>query len=70
LEWEALTKLREFLDGTSIFGRTELIELTYLICARQKEVGKLAIWIDADEEVSQISQLTARWIGPTSTATT
>lgn len=55
MEWKALTKLREFLDGTPIFGRTELIELTFLICARQKEVGKLAIWIDADEEVNPIS---------------
>jgi len=53
--WEALTKLGEFLERGSVFGKEELIELTLLICARQKELGKLAIWIHADQEVNPLS---------------
>jgi hypothetical protein len=55
MEWEALTNLRAFVLGDSQFGSVELRELTFLLCARQMELGKLAIWIDADEEVNPIS---------------
>ena len=55
MRWEALTKLQDFLDGNTPFGNEELKELTFLICARQKEAGKLAIWIDADEDVNPVS---------------
>ncbi len=55
MEWEALSQLRNFLSNGGSFKREELIELTILICARQKEVGKLAIYIDTDEEVNPLS---------------
>jgi len=55
MEWEALSKLRNFLSNDGSFEREELIELTFLICAKQKELGKLAIYIDADEEVNPLS---------------
>lgn len=55
MKWEALTNLQDFLDGKRNFGKKELEELTFLICARQKEAGKLAIWIDADEDVNPVS---------------
>lgn len=54
MEWEALTNLRAFVRGASIFGSEELRELTFLLCANQIEAGKLAIWIDADEDVNPI----------------
>lgn len=55
MEWEPLSQLRNFLSNGGSFKREELIELTFLICARQKELGKLAIYIDADEEVNPLS---------------
>jgi len=55
MEWEALNNLRTFLSGESTFGSEELKELTFLVCARQMELGKLAIWIDADEEINPVS---------------
>ena len=55
MEWEALSKFNNFLCNGGSFKREELIELTILICAGQKEVGKLAIYIDTDEEVNPLS---------------
>lgn len=55
MEWEALTNLRAFVSGESSFGSDELMDLTFLVCAKQMEIGKMAIWIDADEEVNPVS---------------
>lgn len=55
MEWEALSKLRFFVSGESSFGTEELKELTFLLCAKQMESGKLSIWIDADEDVDPVS---------------
>ena len=55
MEWEALSNLRLFVSGESSFGCDELKELTFLLCAKQMELGKLSIWIEADEEVNPVS---------------
>jgi hypothetical protein len=55
MEWEALTNLRLFVSGESTFESEELKELTFLLCAKQIELGKLSIWIDADEDVEPVS---------------
>jgi hypothetical protein len=55
MEWEALTNLTAFIAGESRFGSKEVTELTFLVCAKQMELGKLAILIDADEEINPVS---------------
>ena len=55
MQWSALTDLQEFLDGNRDFDREVLIDLTILVCARQKSLNQLAIWIKADDDINPIS---------------
>ena len=55
MQWSALSDLQEFLDGRRDFDREVLIDLTILVCARQKSLNQLAIWIKADDDINPIS---------------
>ncbi len=55
MEWSALSHLQEFLEGDQPFDREVLVDLTILVCAKQKALNQLAIWIKTDEDINPIS---------------
>ena len=55
MEWQALSDLQNFLEDERDFDREVLIDATFLVCARQKSLNQLAIWIKADDDVNPIS---------------